>query len=120
MTINLTQHYEYTCKFVSCSSFGNSFILSTDNGLLIAVRTYCTRLFQQPIISIILYYYLSFSFQDLHSDLFRPTADYKVFRTSLAYSKEKPFEDKNFKTIRFQRPITCPEHNLIVYPSKHG
>ncbi|XP_025414080.1 uncharacterized protein LOC112686136 isoform X2 [Sipha flava] len=38
---------------------------------------------------------------------------------SLDYSKEKPFEDKNFKEIRFQGPVICQEHNLTVLPDSH-
>lgn len=58
-------------------------------------------------------------FQTLDSDLFRRSADYKVIRTLLPYSKEKPFDDKNFKEIRHQRPVMCPEHNLIILPNTH-
>lgn len=55
----------------------------------------------------------------MQSDLFRSTADYKIFQTSLAYSTEKPFYDKNFKQINFERPVVCNEHNLTVYPNRH-
>uniref|UniRef100_A0A2S2NXQ7 Transcription factor IIIC 90kDa subunit N-terminal domain-containing protein n=1 Tax=Schizaphis graminum TaxID=13262 RepID=A0A2S2NXQ7_SCHGA len=93
MTINLVQEFEYTSKFISCISVDNSFVFSTDDGLLII---------------------------DIQSDLFRPSADYKVFRTSIPFSKEKPFEDKNFKEIRFQRPVVCQEHNLAIYPNSRN
>lgn len=58
-------------------------------------------------------------FQDMQSDFFRSSPDYNVFRTSLPYSKEKLFEDKNFKHIRFQGPVVCQEHNLTTFPSRH-
>jgi len=60
-----------------------------------------------------IFIFLNSFLQDLHSDLFRPTVNYKIIRTSLAYSKEKPFEDKNFN-LRHQGPITCEIHNLMV------
>lgn len=65
--------------------------------------------------------YISFTarFQTLESDLFRQSSDYKVIRILLPYSKEKPFDDKNFKEIRYQRPVMCAEHNLIVLPNSH-
>lgn len=94
MTINLAQEFEYTSKFISCVSVDNSFVFSTDEeGLLIV---------------------------DIQSDLFRSSADFKVFRTSIPFSKEKPFEDKNFKEIRYQRPVVCQEHNLAVYQNSRN
>ncbi|XP_050432279.1 uncharacterized protein LOC126840518 isoform X1 [Adelges cooleyi] len=85
MSVNMVQHFEYTCKFITAFSLDNHFIFSTDAGLLIA---------------------------ELQSDIFRSSADYKVLRTWLSFSNVKPFEDKNFKRIRFQRPVFCCENNL--------
>lgn len=116
MTVNFVQEFEYTSKFISCVSVDNSLVFSTDDGLLIVV---CILPFICSIfISTGRVYLTNYSLlQDIQSDLFRPTADYKVFRTSLPFSKEKPFEDKNFKEIRYQRPVVCQEHNLTVYPN---
>ncbi|VVC26702.1 Hypothetical protein CINCED_3A017806 [Cinara cedri] len=92
MIVNLVQLYEYSHNFISGIFVNNSFVFSTDNGLL------------------------AFS---LESDLFRQSADYKVIRKILPYPNEKPFDDKNFKEIRHRRPVVCLEHNLTVLPNSN-
>ncbi|XP_050542115.1 uncharacterized protein LOC126905956 isoform X2 [Daktulosphaira vitifoliae] len=92
MSVKIVQYFEYTTKFNSAVLVDNSFVFSTNDGFLIT---------------------------EIQSDIFRPTADYKVLRTMLAYSKAKPFEDKNYNFVRFQRPVSCSEKNIMAFKNYH-
>lgn len=106
-------HFVFVCQQFVCF-FHKSWFANR-----CAFISYLYNMFLSTIISFVIFFLYNAIFQEMQSDLFRTSANYKVLRSSLPFSKEKPFEDKNFKCIKHQVPVVCQEHNVTTLPVNH-